>query len=214
MFLHGHGRPGHRTPTFISWSQMRQRCLNPRHHAWAMYGGRGITICPAWDDFLVFLIDMGPRLTTDESLDRVDNDGHYEPGNCRWATKSQQTINRRPPSPAQLAQLVRARAARNVLPRDIAWHIHQARRKACRHANPEKYRLSLRRYHENHPERHAARRAVDSAIASGRLQSQPCERCNASKTQAHHDDYSEPLKVRWLCRPCHDAVHREIREVA
>jgi hypothetical protein len=80
----------------MTWQSMKQRCLNPRHQAYANYGGRGITICDRWrHSFTTFLADMGPR-PEGRTLDRVDNDGNYEPGNCRWATKSTQLSNRRP----------------------------------------------------------------------------------------------------------------------
>lgn len=100
-----------RTPEYMIWVAMRQRCLNPRMPAWHRYGGRGITICPAWGRFGQFLADMGPRPSSAHSLDRIDNDGHYEPGNCRWATWSEQNANKGPLTQAQLAHLARLRAA-------------------------------------------------------------------------------------------------------
>jgi hypothetical protein len=86
-----HGRT--HTPEYESWAQMRHRCSNPNHHAFARYGGRGIRVCARWDSFEIFLADMGQRPSPKHSLDRVDNDGNYEPSNCRWATRLQQSRN-------------------------------------------------------------------------------------------------------------------------
>lgn len=76
------------------WTNMKHRCLNPEDKRFAHYGGRGIAICPEWLDFEVFAADMGPHPGRGLTLDRIDNDGNYEPGNCRWATRAQQVQNR------------------------------------------------------------------------------------------------------------------------
>ena len=91
---HGHTSGGKWSPTFRSWADMRTRCFNPNIKKFKNHGGRGITICDRWDDFQNFLSDMGER-PSGLTLDRIDNDGNYEPGNCRWATWSQQNKNRR-----------------------------------------------------------------------------------------------------------------------
>lgn len=87
-----HGLNG--TGAHKSWMSMRQRCLNPKNRAFPSYGGRGIKICPQWDSFATFFADMGDRPPGLE-LDRIDVNGHYEPGNCRWATPLQQGRNQR-----------------------------------------------------------------------------------------------------------------------
>lgn len=79
-----------------SWTGMIQRCTNVRRPRYRDYGGRGIKVCQRWrDSFLSFYEDMGPKPSPKHSLDRIDNDGNYEPGNCRWATNRQQTQNSR-----------------------------------------------------------------------------------------------------------------------
>ncbi len=82
-----HGLSGSRT--YRSWNQMRQRCTNPKHHAWHRYGGKGVRVCPEWNSFAGFLKDMGER-PEGTSLGRIGDVGNYEPGNCQWQTDKEQ----------------------------------------------------------------------------------------------------------------------------
>jgi len=89
-----HGHYG--SPTYVSWKKMKQRCSDPNDVGHPRYGGRGITVCERWlgpDGFVNFLADMGER-PEGKTLDRIDPDGNYEPGNCRWATPKEQRANR------------------------------------------------------------------------------------------------------------------------
>lgn len=83
-------------PEYDVWSKMKSRCLNIKDKDYPQWGGRGIEVCDEWvNSFVNFYRDMGKRPTDKHSLDRTNNDGNYEPSNCRWATPSQQQSNKR-----------------------------------------------------------------------------------------------------------------------
>jgi hypothetical protein len=77
------------------WRSMLERCGNQDNSHWGSYGGRGITVCARWRSFAAFRDDMGPKPSPTHSIDRINNDGNYEPGNCRWATRADQNRNKR-----------------------------------------------------------------------------------------------------------------------
>lgn len=84
----------HKTRTYGIWAQMKRRCQTPSNGAYERYGARGVTVCERWQAFEAFVADMG-ECPAGLTLDRIDNTRGYEPGNCRWATWSQQAFNRR-----------------------------------------------------------------------------------------------------------------------
>lgn len=94
-------KPGNRThgmssmPEYRVWKGMKARCERPTSQDWNLYGGRGIRVCERWSSFPLFLEDMGERPSKDHSIERDDVHGDYCPGNCRWATKTEQARNKR-----------------------------------------------------------------------------------------------------------------------
>lgn len=92
---HGHSIRGQWSPEYSTWTSMRTRCEKKSYHLYKYYGARGIKICKRWAEFQNFYDDMGPKPTPEHSLDRIDNSKGYEPSNCKWATKKEQSRNTR-----------------------------------------------------------------------------------------------------------------------
>jgi hypothetical protein len=95
---HGATAGRSKSPEYVSWQELRARCTpgtKQYQKNFANYGARGITFCARWTTFKAFFEDMGPKPTREHTIDRINNDGGYEPGNCRWATKAEQRRNSR-----------------------------------------------------------------------------------------------------------------------
>jgi hypothetical protein len=124
-------------PTYDTWRGMMDRCTNPNHAKYEYYGGRGVTVCERWRDFNNFYADMGQR-PDGRTLDRIDGDRNYEPGNCRWATKAEQLANRRPyRRPTMCQRRLHELTPDNVIP------VRGGRLcKSCRREYMREYRLN------------------------------------------------------------------------
>lgn len=93
---HGEARRGHRTAEYQTWISIRARCLNANNKLYKYYGGRGVGMCDRWrNSYTAFLQDVGRKPFDGASIDRIDNNRSYEPGNVRWATQKQQCRNQR-----------------------------------------------------------------------------------------------------------------------
>lgn len=93
-FKHGHSCRIRKSPEYISWDSMKQRCTNPKHRFYRTYGGAGVSVCNKWLKFENFYTDVGPRPGIEYSIGRIKNNLNYEPGNCKWMTVEEQSNNR------------------------------------------------------------------------------------------------------------------------
>jgi hypothetical protein len=209
------------TSEYRIWRAIRGRCNNPDNAAYAGYGGRGISVAPGFQSFDAFYTEVGPR-PPGTSLDRINNDLGYLPGNLRWTDQTTQCRNTRAnrflifrgktQCIAAWAEELKIRAGRIYSRLGRGWSVEDAlmpgpirgslkRKKAVAFALANGVKIATP------GEQLAAKRIFDYAILRGIVARQPCEKCGDPKSEGHHTDYSKPLEVRWLCLPHHREAH-------
>ena len=127
---HGHKRRAGASPEYRTWLRMKRRCYDTGYKDYPNWGGRGIRLCDEWNEsFDQFFADMGPRPTADHSIDRLDSNGDYAPGNCRWATSFQQASENK----------------RNLIPVEVNGQRYQSISAACRSIGAVNYTTAEQR---------------------------------------------------------------------
>jgi cytochrome c553 len=213
---HGHSRRGDASGTYSCWQSMRARCNRPSHPSYPTFGGRGITVCKRWMTFENFLADMGVRPRSLQ-IARLDNDGNFEPKNCKWATVSEKGLDKRTTSKYTVNGITKSfrgwadhlginRAT--LFERMQKWTLEKALTTPAQRSKG----LAKPRYGRNWAKsRRAAMKAANGT----------CQRCKKAKAvHIHHklpvryfakpEDAHFPQNLMAVCRPCHKKEHEEM----
>lgn len=148
-----------RSLTYGTWISMRARCYSPSNGSWKNYGGRGVSICARWrNDYQAFLSDMGERPDRAHTIDRINNDGDYEPGNCRWADKRTQRLNQRALPPRTHCRFGHPLDADNSRSRSYRGNAPVAACRQCKVDESRRYRRNAKLRFDRHDYVHRCER--------------------------------------------------------